>query len=353
MSLAEHTRDLARRQAARNLVPLRSDHVRRVQQLLQEMTGHKALERSETGSRLVTDIRQTYRLRAEVIWAAIKQAVLANATEPVSAPELTALFASLFEPECADALEPSRDRLARFSEHRFIAEVIEAASIEGQRIVTEADHLVAQQLAQAASVARAAGASGAPRRSSMPDLSGVLRRNALTLLLCQEVTGAGPAAFLVRSWSIGFVRLVDLALQDYERARLAFTDYADHGRETTSLLHAVGHVEHCFTSLQRALRLASCLAGASEFGARIPAVEAVSADTRRRVRALQEASEHLDDRLAKGEIMQGELTTLHLSEEGLHAGGERIAYAELARWLQQLQEMAHIVAHFQEPQIAH
>lgn len=350
MPLAERTLDLARRHAAANLVPLRSDHVKRVQQLLNEMTSHKVLDRSETGSRLVADIRQTYRTRANVIWAAIKQAVLTHELGAVTSAELSALFESIFEPEYGDALEPSRDRLAQFSDHSFIAEVVEAARVERQRIGAEAGHFVSERLAQSASVADGDSAAGAPTRSTMPDLSGVFRRNPLTLILSHEFTAAGPKAFVVRAWSISFVRLVDRAIDDYELARLAFAEYAGRGRLTTptQVLRAVGHLEHCFTSLQRALRFATRLAGTSQFADRIPTVEALAGDTIRRVKAIQTGSEHMDDRLAKGEIIEGELTALHLSEEGVQLFEERIEYAELARWLQQLQEMSQIVARFQE-----
>jgi hypothetical protein len=67
----------------------------------------------------------------------------------------------------------------------------------------------------------------APRRSTMPDLSSLFRKNILTVVLAHVFTGAGPsttrAAILLRS----YVRVVDKALEDYELSRAAFHSIRD------------------------------------------------------------------------------------------------------------------------------
>lgn len=187
-----------------------------------------------------------------------------------------------------------------------------------------------------------------PVRSAMPDLSSLFRKNTLSVMLAHVFTGAGPttvrAAILLRA----YVRLVDKALEDYELCRMAFAEYVNRASSSTfsPLFRAIGHMENCLYSVERALRFARRLGEESELGATIPPLGVLRKDSLKRVGILRNGTEHLDDRVIRGAVSEGDLSAIWMDEEYMELENTRIHYSEFGTWLTELHGLAVALAKF-------
>lgn len=188
----------------------------------------------------------------------------------------------------------------------------------------------------------------APRRSSMPDLSGLFRKAMLTLLLTRVFQNAGAQGHLPRAFQTNLVRLTDKALEDYELARAAFEEYVTRANNNvwSPLFRATGHMENCFSSLERALRLARRLLEDPETAQAVANFGVLAPEVRRSIGTIRNAMEHIDDRLLRGQIRDGDLIMLHLGEDAVQLQEQSIRYQELAAWLTELHGLAERMAHF-------
>lgn len=193
------------------------------------------------------------------------------------------------------------------------------------------------------------GRVAAYRQHTMPDLDGVFRKSVLTLVLSHAFTAGGPGTRTFRALHLGFVRCVDKALEDYQLARTALTTWTERPENSvlSPLMRAIGHMENCLTATQRALRFARPLLEQGVLQA-AAAPAALSDDARKRIKAVRDASEHMDERILDGRVPDGGLNTLWMAESYLELDSVRIGYDELATWLQELQRLAQIVAAYRE-----
>jgi len=188
----------------------------------------------------------------------------------------------------------------------------------------------------------------------MPDLSTLFRKNTLTVILTHVFTGGGPStvrsAILLRA----YVRVVDKSLEDYELCRSAFEEYVSRASNTTfsPLFRAIGHMENCLGSVERGLRFARRLREESELAAAIPSLGALRKDSMRRVGILRNGTEHLDHRVIKGKIAEGDLSAIWLDEEYMEFEGTRIQYSEFGNWLTELHGLAVDLARYRPSKAA-
>jgi hypothetical protein len=187
-----------------------------------------------------------------------------------------------------------------------------------------------------------------PRRSSMPDLSVLFRKNILTLLLAQVFQRAGAKDYAARAFQTTLVRVTDKALEDYELARLAFHEFVTRPNNSvwSPLFRATGHMENCLSSLERLFRLTRRLLEHSETSDLVRSVAALAPSARKRISTLRNAMEHIDERLVNEKIKEGDLTMLFLGEDAIELQGVSVSYAELAQWLTELHGLAGKAALF-------
>jgi hypothetical protein len=188
----------------------------------------------------------------------------------------------------------------------------------------------------------------APRRSAMPDLSELFRKTILTFLLSHIYQGAGAKDYCARAFQINLVRLVDKALEDYELSRVAFSEYVSRPSNNvwSPLFRAVGHMENCFGSLERALRLARRLAEHEETATAVSGFSILEPAVRKRISKIRNTMEHIDERVIQQQIKEGDLTMLFLSEDAVELQHERIEYSELVAWLRELHDLSTNMATF-------
>ena len=182
----------------------------------------------------------------------------------------------------------------------------------------------------------------------MPDLAELFRKTILTFVLSHVFQGAGAKDDSARVFQITLVRLVDKSLEDYELSRVAFSEYVSRSSNNvwSPLFRAVGHMENCFSSLERALRLARRLADHEETASAFSNCSVLAPAVRKRISKIRNAMEHIDDRVARQQINQGDLTMLFLGEDAVELQHERIEYLELAAWLRELHDLSTKMATF-------
>lgn len=188
----------------------------------------------------------------------------------------------------------------------------------------------------------------APKRSTMPDLSSLFRKNILNAILAHIFNAAGVRTTRTRILLQAFIRVVDKSLEDYELARIAFDEYVNRTSNRTlhPLFRAVGHMENCIGSIYRAVGFAKKLKQEPELALAIPELGILKKGTTRRISILRGAIEHLDKDVLRGTIGEGDLSTLWLDESYLELEGTRIDYSKLGNWLSELQKLTISLAQF-------
>jgi hypothetical protein len=137
-----------------------------------------------------------------------------------------------------------------------------------------------------------------------------------------------------------YVRLVDKALRRYEGGRDHLEQAFNRPSDSTAIDHvvrALSDLEDCFHAVHRALRLLARLKTAPE--APVTSKDLLPFDDRA-IRKIRNASEHVDDALATGEIGTNEDIMHRVWADGVSFTGESISYVTLAMWLRRLHEIA-------------
>lgn len=183
-----------------------------------------------------------------------------------------------------------------------------------------------------------------PKTCEMPELPEKYGNTFLTHLLNVVLAAGGPSDFAAAAYSRNFIRLSDLAIQEYKLARKSLIEYENTPNNVFSpLFVATSHLEQCISALRRAIRFAR-----HKNGPRLPKMDVISAKTAYRIINLRGAIEHTDERLQKGQIRQGEFLMLAVKSNGIELDNKEISYSELADWLTQLQTLAEQVATYRE-----
>ena len=167
--------------------------------------------------------------------------------------------------------------------------------------------------------------------------------------------GGGPkdreAYFLV----MNFARLVDFAIREYEYGRKATLEFAE---DTDSLslgliFRASGHFEVCIDNVKRAIEHLKALRMHPKVPQPIKAllprgIKVLSRSVEVPITGMRNAIQHLENRIKKGEIADGQSLALLPSENELELGVHRIPYADLAEWLTELHALSDRLAHYRD-----
>ena len=182
----------------------------------------------------------------------------------------------------------------------------------------------------------------APHRSSMCDLSTVARYQ-LNATMFRMLSGQRrELQTSTLTLMLSFIRVADKAVDEHERAREAFTAFVNRGSTTSSfvpLFQAVGHMENCMASIDRAMKFARRMQELPELAQVVGEPAVLGKIARKSVSVVRNGAEHLDERVVNGKIVQGDLTAVWLDADFLEMEGVRITYADLGAWLRELQEV--------------
>ena len=81
-----------------------------------------------------------------------------------------------------------------------------------------------------------------------------------------------------------------------------------------------------------------------ELASLIPSLAVMVNANRRRIAILRNATEHLETRLLKGTIREGDYVMLCLGEDSCELEHQSISYEELANWLSEMHSLASRLA---------
>ena len=183
-----------------------------------------------------------------------------------------------------------------------------------------------------------------PRTCDMPELPENYGKAFLSHLLNVFFANGGPSDFAAAAYSRNFIRLCDLAIQEYNLARKELIKYVSTSNNVMSpLFVATGHLEQCIHAIRRAIRFAR-----HKNGPRLPRTEVISSSVEYRIRDLRDAIEHTDERVREQKIKQGEFLMLAVNSNSIALEGKEIFYSELAEWLKQLHQLSEFVATYRE-----
>lgn len=188
-----------------------------------------------------------------------------------------------------------------------------------------------------------------PRTCEMPEINDLRDYRTLTHVLNVYFRRGGPqkikAAALVRN----YIRMIDHLIMEYKYAREALLNYVNTPTNVLGpLFVAIGHLETVVTSLKRAIRFLDRIKRDQQ----IPAIErnlsVLSNDTKYRVTSLRDAIQHLDEKLIKGELREGEEITLLAKSNGIELFSTEIKYTEIANWIRELDKVSSQLATYTE-----
>lgn len=183
-----------------------------------------------------------------------------------------------------------------------------------------------------------------PKNCGMPKLPESYGKTFLTLLINVAFTNGGSSDFAAAAYSRNFVRVCDLAIQEYTLAREALIEFINTPNNIMNpLFVATGHLEQCIHAMRRAIRFAR-----HKNGARLPRIDVISSNVEWKIQNMRDAIEHTDERIRKQEIQQGEFLMLAVKSDSIELDGKEISYTELAEWLKQLHDLSEVIATYRK-----
>jgi len=188
-----------------------------------------------------------------------------------------------------------------------------------------------------------------PKRNAMPDLSALDCKLILGLMLNTVFRRAGPVDRQARALWTNYVRLVDHLVWEYNIARQSLQEYIDTPNNTMSpLFRCIAHMESCINTMRRAILFARRMRNHKDSPA-IDKLAILSGDVGDRLVETRNAIEHLENSILKGDIPEGEPTTLLVQSDRIGLLGNEILYSEFADWITELHKLAENLVDYHPP----
>jgi len=180
----------------------------------------------------------------------------------------------------------------------------------------------------------------------IPELSD-LKSQSVLLAVNRFFRGAGPKDWKAWALVLNYVRLVDLAVTEYEIARKAILEFAS-SNETLLLdrpIQASGHFETSVTATKRAIDHLKALRSHREVPQRLKdliprGIIVLSGNVETKVTTMRHAIQHLEKDIKNGNISPGQAIALSPKEHNIELGRCSIRYSDLADWLRELHSLS-------------
>lgn len=188
----------------------------------------------------------------------------------------------------------------------------------------------------------------------IPDLS-QLPLHSTQFALRRIFNRSGPKATTPYALVMNYVRLVDLAVSEYEYGRLAILDYIDRngGLKLGRAIRSSSHFEVCIDALKRAINHLKALRGNPNVPQHLKdllprGIRLLSGDVENKITQFRHAIQHLEERLQNEEIIEGQSLALQPTSDGLELGSLKVKYQELAEWIKDTHALCHTLIAYQE-----
>jgi hypothetical protein len=178
-----------------------------------------------------------------------------------------------------------------------------------------------------------------------------LRPNQGTLILNLGLAGGGPRDDLLRRHFVNYIRLVDLSVAEYERARRFLREsLPGQSNRLGASLSAIDHLELCVITVRRALNALRAVARNSQ-------APAIPRDVRRALESFEgplcdvrDSVVHIEERISRGDLQKGDSHALLVDTSGRTAsiGKETISLERLGTALRRLHGVACELSSYRE-----
>jgi hypothetical protein len=197
----------------------------------------------------------------------------------------------------------------------------------------------------------------------MPDLHEILGHRVLDIIENKMLVKDGPLKNpQALAYVSNFARLLDKTVREYKYARAALEKSAatrpckerpvsktmddiydirqDVSLANSLLFQATDPFENCLNALKRTIIFARRIKKA-QGSPQVPRGMAILSDgVVSRIATIRNAIEHIEEKIARGEVVDGEAIALVVKSDSIEFGGEKIYFTELAEWIRELDNLA-------------
>ena len=181
----------------------------------------------------------------------------------------------------------------------------------------------------------------------VPNLSGLRPHSAI--FVAHMFRGAGLKRIETYALVMNLIRLVDLAIREYESGRVALNTFAstNDSLPVGAILRASGHFEVCICSVKRAINhvkaMRSYEGAPQSLKDLLPrSLTILTGDVERSITCMRDAIQHLERDVLRRQLPADSSLCLMPSMDGrgLELGEHTILFSDLAAWLQELHTCA-------------
>jgi len=188
----------------------------------------------------------------------------------------------------------------------------------------------------------------------VPELSGLSKKSAL-YTLNRFLRGGGPKDHVSYALTINFVRELDLAIHAYNEARKAIIEFPK-DRQTLQFglfILASGYFEQCIDLIRKAVLCLKAIKSHKDVPLDLKrqiqrGLKVLSGGAEKKCTEMRHAIQHLEEKIQKGEIVQGQSLSLFPKEKSIELGNCEITYVEIFEWLGELNEVSELFANYFE-----
>lgn len=169
--------------------------------------------------------------------------------------------------------------------------------------------------------------------------------------------GAGPKNYEAYALVMNFIRLVDLAICEYENGRNVLEEFlASKNNSIVSHLpiFASNHFEVCISTLKRIINYLKKLRGHPNVPRSLKNLlpknsKVLSSQVENLITNMRHAIEHLENKIQYGEITFGQALCIMPVEDGIELGKYKILFRDLAEWLREVHKYSNELVQYREP----
>jgi len=178
----------------------------------------------------------------------------------------------------------------------------------------------------------------------IPDLSD-LSKVSLSFAFSRIFLASGPESYAQYALVMNYIRLVDLAVAEYQEGRELALRYWEPGQSLGAMIRASGYFEACLSNVKRSLNHLKVIRSYKDFPpelkGRLPRqLKVLRGSAEKQITAIRDAIQHLERDIQNLDVKQDNPICLMLEFEQLMLGNYSISYQELSEWLKELHQCA-------------
>jgi hypothetical protein len=176
-----------------------------------------------------------------------------------------------------------------------------------------------------------------------------------TTLAAKYIIGDRLKDHQARALITNFVRLVDLAVDEYTLGREAILEFVTDKESfrVSRVIRASSHYEVCISTVKRAIDHLKAIRSHPRVPQKLKdllprSISVLSGPVEGQVTDMRDAVLHLEGKIKRGEIQEGEPSTLRVWENYISLGKHKILYSDLVDWLTELHSISSTLIDYSE-----